>query len=112
MKESNEPKTLRMTMVKVFFDMINSGYKKEEYRQIKPYWESRFLTFSTAGGKFKQYDKIIISNGYGNSCPTIVVECLGITIQNKGEERWGWSERYGRCFVLKLGKILERKNFK
>jgi len=31
---------LRLTIKKEWFDMIQSGEKKEEYREIKPYWIS------------------------------------------------------------------------
>lgn len=31
-------KVLHLTLKKKWFDMIESGEKKEEYREIKPYW--------------------------------------------------------------------------
>ena len=34
-------KTLDLVLKKKWFDMIASGEKTEEYREIKPYWESR-----------------------------------------------------------------------
>lgn len=36
-------KTLNLTLKKKWFDMILSGEKKEEYREIKSYWINRFL---------------------------------------------------------------------
>lgn len=36
-------KILHLTLKKKWFDMIASGEKKEEYREIKPYWEKRFI---------------------------------------------------------------------
>lgn len=38
--------TLHLTLKKQWFDMILSGEKKEEYREIKPYWLRRFLDMS------------------------------------------------------------------
>lgn len=35
--------TLKLTLKKKWFDMIASGEKKEEYREIKPYWIKRFI---------------------------------------------------------------------
>lgn len=34
---------LVLPIKKKWFDMIASGEKKEEYREIKPYWTSRFV---------------------------------------------------------------------
>ena len=36
-------KTLHLTLKKGWFDMILSGEKKEEYREIKPYWVRRLI---------------------------------------------------------------------
>lgn len=33
---------LTLPIKKKWFDMIKSGEKKEEYREIKPYYDSRF----------------------------------------------------------------------
>jgi len=35
--------TLKLTIKKKWFDMILSGEKTEEYRDIKPYWFNRFM---------------------------------------------------------------------
>lgn len=34
---------LTLSIKKQWFDMIASGVKKEEYRDIKPYYTSRFM---------------------------------------------------------------------
>ena len=47
--------TLYLNLKKEYFDQIKSGVKKEEYREIKPYWEKRLD---------KQYDTIMITLGY------------------------------------------------
>jgi len=36
-------KTLHLTLKKKWFDMIESGEKLEEYREIKPYWVQRLM---------------------------------------------------------------------
>lgn len=38
-------KTLTLFLKKKWFDMIASGEKTEEYREIKPYWEKRLLDY-------------------------------------------------------------------
>lgn len=42
-------KTLHLNLKKKWFEMIKSGKKKEEYREIKPYWCARFVLVD--GGK-------------------------------------------------------------
>lgn len=46
---------------KKWFDMILSGEKKEEYREIKPYYESRFSKCF----KYNRECIITFRNGYG-----------------------------------------------
>ncbi|HET8736229.1 MAG TPA: ASCH domain-containing protein, partial [Pricia sp.] len=38
-------KTLHLNLKKKWFDMILSGEKKEEYREIKEYWIGRLIRF-------------------------------------------------------------------
>ena len=38
-----EKKVLTLTVSKQWFDMIVSGEKTEEYREIKPYWVARLF---------------------------------------------------------------------
>ncbi len=52
-------KILKLTLKKKWFDLILSGDKKEEYREIKPYWVRRL---------FQHYE---IFNVLGNNC----IEC-------------------------------------
>ena len=49
-------KILTLTLKKKWFDMIKSREKKEEYRDIKPYWTKRL--------KNKSYDKVEFTCGY------------------------------------------------
>lgn len=42
----SSPKILHLTLKKKWFDMIKSGDKREEYRDIKPYWASRLIDAS------------------------------------------------------------------
>lgn len=38
-------KTLHLVLKAKWYDMIASGEKKEEYREVKPYWEKRLLDY-------------------------------------------------------------------
>lgn len=49
---------LILTLKKKWFDMIRSGEKKEEYREIKPYYTSRFCNVVLHnGGHFEKIGK-------------------------------------------------------
>jgi len=58
--------TLHLTLKKKWFDMILSGEKKEEYREIKNYWAARLLG--------KQYDTILFRNGYSKNAPKFLIK--------------------------------------
>lgn len=88
-------KILYLTLKKKWFDLIKSGEKTEEYREIKPYWEKRFEGISSGKLHFK--------NGYSKKAPHFIIELKGIEIR-EGKEEWG-AEKGKKYFVLKLGKI-------
>lgn len=48
-------KTLKLTLSKQWFDLIEKGIKTEEYREVKPYWITRLVIKTISNnGKFKQ----------------------------------------------------------
>jgi hypothetical protein len=110
---------LILPIKKKWFDMILSGEKKEEYREIKPYYDTRFLTLfgciwvgkelvrtPLAEIKRERVQKIAFRNGYGKNAPTILADCeLRV---GKGREEWGGdpSKLY---YVLEIKKIEEGK---
>ena len=122
-------KTLHLTLKKQWFDMVESGEKKEEYREIKPYWVRRLLdglgffadyevdcivndlnhadniqyVLNFYGISFKDFDTVKFSNGYSQTSPKY--ECLfkGITI-GKGDPEWGAPDK--NVFIIKLGEKL------
>jgi hypothetical protein len=107
-------KILHLTLKKKWFDLILSGEKKEEYREIKRYWihrlcdEVEYETGITWEGVFKKFDNIEFINGYGKNAPKMIVECKGINI---GQAKPEWSDNWkGDVFIIKLGKIIETKN--
>jgi hypothetical protein len=84
-------KVLHLTLHRKWFDAIQSGEKKEEYREAKPYYY-----FRLAG---RAYDEVLFVNGYGKDRPFMRVECLGIRFDYT-VRRW----------VIQLGEILEVGN--
>ena len=105
---NSNKKTLHLTLRKKWFDMILSGEKKEEYREIKPFWWRR-LEYPLSDMVIK-YDAIKFTNGYSKDAPTIMIECIEIT---RGLAVPKWCDNWqGEVFVIKLGNIIETKNIK
>jgi hypothetical protein len=66
--------------------MILSGEKKEEYREIKPYYDQRFLKMMECNQPTKFF-KVKFRNGYSKNSPSFVAE-IALSI-NTGKEKWG-----------------------
>ena len=100
-------KVLHLTLKKKWFDMILSGEKREEYRDLSDYWWKRL----TKGG----YTHIKFVNGYGNHRPWMLVEWLADPIHGcrqmfgVGHPEWG-GDISKTVFILKLGKVIDRGN--
>ena len=77
--------------------MILSGEKKEEYREVKPYWSKRLLT--------EHFDVIEFRNGYSKDCRKFRIECTAVE-KAFGIIEWGapWNKL---VYILYLGKIIE-----
>ena len=66
--EREEKKMLILPIKKKWFDMIASGEKKEEYREMKPYYTTRFH----ASGLYEEnINECILRNGYSKKSPSI-----------------------------------------
>ncbi len=105
-------KVLHLTLKKKWFDMIASGEKNEEYREVKPYWITRLLHYAWEPGCTPfifydmeiAYDAVLFRNGYSPTSPAIFVEYLGVKIGNTKD---GWADKYQtEVFVIKLGRFL------
>lgn len=102
------PHILHLTLKKEWFAKIASGEKTEEYREIKPYWISRFQAWGNAFDACRDFNIVQFKNGYAKNAPTITLECEGIKI-GTGKSEWG---AIGESYIIKLGKILSIKNYK
>lgn len=107
---------LTLPIKKKWFDMILSGEKKEEYREIKPYWTKRFYNnlysltiFDVDRTLFHGLGTIIFKNGYRKDSPTI--ECFIELNRGYGKEEWG-AEPNKEYYVLKILSVEEVKNEK
>lgn len=107
---------LTLPIKRVWFNKIKSGEKKEEYREIKPYYDSRFgkaiyglpLKFISKDLKERTFGKkdfdVKFTNGYGYSVPCLYCKC---TLRiGKGIPEWG-AEPNKEYYVLEILEILE-----
>ena len=98
---------LTLPIKKKWFDMILSGEKLEEYREIKPYWTSRLKNIrllSPNGLPTLHREYIRFRNGYSNNSPSFVAKCdLEI---GEGNPEWG-AEPNNEYYVLKILEIKE-----
>lgn len=98
-------KVLTLPIKKKWFDMILSGEKQEEYRELKPYYISRFSKVFSMVDSIPVDSKeteIRFTNGYGNKVPSFIAACrLEIHI---GKEKWG-AEKDIVYYVLHIENI-------
>lgn len=97
---------LTLPIKKKWFDMILSGEKKEEYREIKLYWTKRFCKalydLELGNSTFTIYHArgtIMFKNGYQKEAPKI--KCFVELRQDYGKTEWG-AEPNKLYYVLKI----------
>lgn len=117
-------KVLHLPLRANWYNMIESGEKQEEYREIKPYWIKRLTACKgenraektgfyckkancwsclTRGEGFhpEKYTHVCFSYGYTRRTMTFPLESMTI---GRGRPEWGAPEEM--VFILKLGKKL------
>lgn len=87
---------LHLTLHRKWFDMILSGQKREEYREMKPYWNLRLAR--------RRYDAISFRNGYAKDAPQMLVE-LKEHLSGLGIIEWG-APAETPVHILRLGRII------
>lgn len=127
-------KTLDLVLRKKWYDLIQSGVKTEEYREIKPYWIRRLCELRSVGGRrpammtshlaifysknahllkyhiethdvhFKNFDAVTFHLGYAKERPSMTFAIKEIAIA-EGKEEWG-AEKDKVYFVIRLGERL------
>jgi len=116
-------KVLHLTLKATWFDMIACGEKKQEYRDLKPFWVKRLCDEHKGqmGGDFVDKHKVIAytfkpfthvcfarGGHFHPSLPQITLECKGIEIAT-GKSEWG-AEPGKEYFVIQLGEIVALPN--
>lgn len=93
---------LHLVLKHKWYDMIVSGEKTEEYRELKPYWSKRL--FKMVDGKAElKYVSVCFHRGYTNETTTFMLDGWDI---GKGKHEWG-ANMYKYYYILKLGKNLD-----
>jgi len=121
-------KTLYLPLRKEWYDMIERGEKKEEYREITPYWVARLFEWSyeidclqqveepvtmaearciidNGWSAFegvlhiKMFDAVCFSYGYTKRRMTFKIESISI-----GQGRPEWGAPNHNTFIIKLGE--------
>lgn len=96
---------LTLPIKKKWFDMILSGEKEEEYREIKPYYTTRLskifimvdtIPVGTANAQIR------FTNGYGYKVPAFIADCH--LEKRTGHTEWG-AEPGKEYYVLVIEKI-------
>ena len=107
MKHAN---TLHLVLKSKWYEMIESGEKTEEYREIKHYWVKRILESSTAQQpeltsiprqiyKQTKYERVCFHRGYTNRKMIFVIKEISIGI---GKAPWG-APIDKEVIIIKLG---------
>ena len=114
-------KILDLSLTYHWFDEILSGQKKEEYREMKPFYQKRLLKHlyqcchpdpvlighwePYIKYVFKHYDAVRFHHGQGSRV-TMLVECKSISI-GYGNPDWG-APTNEQVFIISLGQILSK----
>lgn len=108
----DEPRILDLSLCYQWYDMIASGEKTEEYREIKDYWLHRLTNIQFFTGELeerdmafaKRYDAVRFHRGQGGKT-TMLFECKELTIGFGKPEQGAPADK--RVFIIRLGKRIE-----
>ena len=104
-------KVLNLVVTKKWFNMIVSGAKNEEYREVKPYWIRRLTTncefvhevwVEMKCGKvlYRPYTHVLFSAGYSKNRPSI--KKLSISPSVCQRRVYAQINGYQRFFIIKF----------
>lgn len=97
-------KTITLSLKRKWFNMIASGEKKEEYREIKPFWTLRLTPFH-------RYDAVTFTLGYPKAddmSRRVTYRIKDIHI-GYGKQEWG-AEPDTNYYIISLGERLLKED--
>lgn len=109
--------TLDLVLKVKWYEMIASGVKREEYREIKPYWVRRLLALPEGmghveatpesvkdavchGASIRRFDFVRFHRAYTSTTMTFAVSGIDV---NVGNTFWGATDGV-EYFVIRLGE--------
>ena len=104
---TKESKILHLVLKRKWWDMIESGEKKEEYRTHSDYWTKRLVDGEYYGSddldRYKPFENVCFHIGYTNTTMTFRIAhiyIMDMVFQNGvgGKER---------VFIISLGERIE-----
>lgn len=99
---------LILPIKKQWFEMIANGEKKDEYREIKPYWSKRFWNIGLSIWDPDAIAIVIFRNGYGKNAPEIKARVNWR--KGTGKKEWGANEDE-EYYILEILEIIEIRNW-
>ena len=104
-------KVLDLVLKAKWYNMIESGVKTEEYREMKDYWRRRLTTYNPFEPMFdynfkdhcKNFDSVKFHYGYTNKTMVYKIEEIKMGV---GKHEWG-APINEHVFIIKLGKRIE-----
>ena len=111
------PTVLDLVLKVEWYDMIAAGIKKEEYRELKPFYKQRLerIAFHSGGATphghpimdvsvcRQDYDVVRFHRAYTNT--TMELECKGIRI-GRGKPEWG-APTDKDVYIISLGDFVK-----
>ena len=109
-REDIKNKTLHLVLKGKWYDMIDRGEKKEEYREVKQYWMKRLIEdvaedeegYTCCHVFYVDYDCVCFHRGYTSTTMTFAVESIET---GQGKPEWGAPTDIP-VFIIKLGERL------
>jgi len=103
---------LNLPIQRKWFEMIERGEKKEEYRDCEHRQAQRCYLWMSNCRWFSEYNPVVIlRNGYTKESRALAVRIVGGDLRGKAEVRHPeWGEPTGRRLhiVIKLGEIIAK----
>lgn len=96
--------TLKLVLKKKWYDLIEKGIKREEYREIKDYYTKRFY-LNYDGAKVKKFRYVTFYLGYQKNRPSMTFRIKLIDV-GIGRPEWG-AEEGKLYYIIVLGERIE-----
>ena len=90
--------TLTLPLKRKWFDLIRSGEKREEYREMSPYWKARLE--SAHRGGIRTFDRLVLTLGYPKAGDTERRLEFANPLVRVGTGRPEWGAEPGKLYFV------------